>query len=121
MIVKKHLYLLLILLMLGAQIGLAQHATVHFTDHGHISHAEHHDHDDHGVHEEPDGNTAPETAELCQICIFAKSLSYSFAPEDITLPVTLTAHSDTPLLSQNCPSQESRHRYLARAPPAFLV
>ena len=68
---------ILMVVMLLAQIGVAQHSSVHFTDHGHYGH----NHDDHEKHDQ-------NATENCQICLITKSLSFGLASDttSITLP-----------------------------------
>ena len=111
MVTRKYIKLLLILLMLGAQLALAQHATVHFTDHGHIE--THHDHSDHGG--------TPKAGELCQICVFAKSFANTAIPDGVLIPAALMDSSYHVPPAQNHITRQASHGYLARGPPSFLI
>jgi len=106
MTVRKNISLLLIMLLLGAQLALAQHATVHFTDHGGI----HHQHD----------NDSPQVNELCQLCIFAKGFAHGLSPDDAVLHADFLISSYRVPVAHNYLKRQESQGYLSRGPPAFL-
>ncbi len=111
MTTRSTINLVLILLMLGAQIALAQHATVHFTDHGHS--AQHH-HDD-------NKEGTPQTGELCQICILNKNIAHALTPDAFIREVVVTQSAYRVPFAQNHITRQASQGYLARGPPLFLI
>ena len=101
-------------IMLLAQVGIAQHNVVHFTDHGHYEH----NHDEHNGDENERKKTASES---CQICLLTKSLSFGLIANHTDLPVSaLSSHAA--LKSHDRILINHQHAlYNPRAPPAFLI
>jgi hypothetical protein len=110
MAMRNNIHFFMILLLLGAQLALAQHASVHFTDHGHETHHEHEEAEDERYADE-----------LCQICIFSKGLT-SGLPLDGSYVTTLLARTSYKVpFAQNYITQQASSGYLARGPPSFLI
>jgi hypothetical protein len=103
---------ILIAILLLAQIGIAQHSTIHFSDHTHYEHANHND-----EHDEHDNELSKE----CQTCLIIKSLSISLDSNQAML--TNIARVDLHFLK--IPTQPLKnitlHSYNPRAPPVFLI
>ena len=117
MAMRKHINLFLVLLMLGAQLALAQHATVHFAEQQEIVNAYMHQ----SGHDSPSGHHGPHLKVVCQLCLFSKGISHTITPVSIVFngPVEISAYK-TPL-AQSHITRQSSHGYLARGPPAFLI
>lgn len=105
---RKHVSLLLVLLLLGAQLALAHHASVHFSAHGHIELED--GHDDHD----------PQARERCEQCIFAKSLAHALGAGDVTIKNVLQAKKFQLAVPETLYANRTFRPYRARAPPAFL-
>ena len=107
---------LFVAVMLLAQIGIAQHYTVHFTDHGLY---EHH-YDDH-AEDDTNSDHKKNASEACQICLLTKSLSLGIVPSDVYLSArVISTHTFAKTHDQrNTPAKYAS--YNPRAPPAFLI
>jgi hypothetical protein len=97
----------LLLVMLLAQLTLAQHYTVHDHD---ISSPFHQEHDD---------NT-PTTGEKCQIFIFAKGLSNSLISQAVEISSPYIQPLKLIITAQTFIIRNETSDYQARAPPRFL-
>lgn len=122
MALKTQINLFLILLLLGTQIVLAQHAAVHFTGNGHAIHHDTHEHNpednhNHSDHEQPHR----QTGEICQICFFGQALAHGAMPDDRTDVFTRYGALYAIASNQNHIRRPTSHEYLARAPPSFPV
>lgn len=110
----KVFHFIILLVMMAAQLSLAQHMSVHFTAHDHA-----YGHDI--QHEQEHGHERPSTNELCQLCIFAKGFAHALTAEQNILHTLLPAHSYQPPAVQPHITQHPLHGYLARAPPSYLI
>lgn len=106
----KHVSAILMAIMLLAQIGIAQHAVVHFTDHGHYDHSQ----GDHGDHKK-------NASEDCQICVLTKSLSLGLASEKADLAVHVVAGHAFKKSHDHIVNNHRYALYKPRAPPVFLI
>ncbi|MCB9996535.1 MAG: hypothetical protein H6869_08885 [Rhodospirillales bacterium] len=102
----------MILLLLATQFALAQHASVHITDHGHIavSHDTEHDQDGHSSSSEA----------LCHICIIAHALTHTVPVDSVILTGIPLYRYSIPPATHHALSQYAQHAYQARAPPTLL-
>ena len=115
---RKHIGQFLILVMLTAQLALAQHATVHFLEDETIVSVVN---ADSGVNTIDRNDADKHKADiLCQICLFSKGLSHTVLASGITLHILFPSADiivpDLPVF--HVYAQLSANR--ARAPPVFL-
>lgn len=112
MTLRKHIGQFLILLMLVAQLALAQHATVHFLEDQYKT-AQHQNHD-------PAQTDRHDKSKSCQICVTAKELGHLLTSADMAAVVTLLAaiFMVWPLRRNIKPLPVAF--YSSRAPPSFL-
>ncbi len=115
---RKHIGQFLILVMLAAQLALAQHATVHFLEDETIVSLVH---ADSGVNTIDRNEADKQKADkICQICLYSKSFSHTIFASGIFLHITSLSAAliapDLPVFHVH--SQCSTNR--ARAPPVFL-
>lgn len=114
---KHKISAFLLTIMLLAQIGLAQHASVHFLEPGQQSHTTQHQLDPHGNDQEPH----KKASDSCQICISAKVFSHGLTSSTaIILPISL--FSETVISSTDQITGDIT--YLSaqpRGPPALLI
>ncbi len=105
----------LLAIMLFAQIGIAQHSTIHFTDHGHYeqSHGTH----DHHDHRENNKNAS----ESCQICVITKSLSLGLIVKNTELKSRALSKHTHVEKHNDIISRSLYKAYNSRAPPTLLV
>lgn len=107
----KSIAAIFVAIMLLAQIGVAQHNAVHFTDHSHYEH----NHDDHNDEHEKNAS------ENCQICLLTKSLSFALFSDSDSFVISAFlggdsfCHDDQVITADHCRS------YNPRAPPVFLI
>ncbi len=107
----KNMAATFVAIMLLAQIGIAQHNVVHFTDHGHYEHS----------HDDNDGDHKKSASEACQICLLTKSLSLGLAPDYVDLTISvLSAHAALKSHDQIITNHQYAF-YTPRAPPIFLI
>jgi hypothetical protein len=102
--------------MLCVQLILAQHATVHFIEDEHIGAVYRHE----NRPESPAHHPAHHDGKICQICLFSKVFSYTFAVASVDVP----APNFTTVCAVSVPREaHARHGTLplqARAPPPLL-
>lgn len=91
--------------MLGMQLLLAQHYTVHFNEESHIA-AHHHDKQDKTDSDDP-----------CQICLFSQSLSHTLDAVFIIIPAGIFLAAVFDPAVQEALSEKSLTLYSARDPP----
>lgn len=103
--VKKYMALIVLAFLVLSQVGIAQHNTVHFTDHAH----------------QQDEHNNKQSRETCQICLSAKSFSLGLKTDFIALTVLFTGHYSVQVSSDIALSNEAISLYNPRAPPAFLI
>lgn len=113
---RKYIGQFLILMMLAAQLALAQHATVHFLEDQHI-----------GIAFQQTGDSAPapnhhgpEKDKICQICLLAKGFSHISLFAVAEIPVVVHPAAFVFPAAQEVPVPATSFSYEARAPPAFL-
>lgn len=107
----KHATVIAMAILLLAQIGIAQHNVVHFTDHAHYENGHDHDHGDHKKN----------TSEPCQICLLVKSLSLGLTSYHAGLSVPVFwEHNTLKSLEQFMVKHQST-RYNPRAPPSLFI
>ena len=110
-------------IMLLAQLGVAQHSAVHFTEHSHSigiqsNHDNHHDHGDH--HNDHDNNEEHANLE-CEICAITQSLSlalinkHSFSTQLVAISYSL------PKTDSYIAGIKHEELYSPRAPPLLLI
>lgn len=114
---KKQIAQFMLVMLLGAQLALAQHAAVHFATEGHI-----------GIHTEQGsdgksnpGPNKPQSDKLCQICLLAKSFSHIVLNSPALVPQTVFEFSFIFPPAQEVRVQAIASAYQPRAPPAFLI
>lgn len=107
---RKTLAPVFIVLMLLAQLALAQHATVHFQEDQYASHQQHGD----------NGSGEPDKSKLCQICITAKQLHDIFSHADFVLLALVLAYALSLLPERITRTHAVTSSYSARAPPILL-
>ena len=122
----KHMTVILVAIMLLAQIGVAQHYVVHFTDHGHYEYSYNEQgHDDHGhdnTHNDNDHEDHRNNSnENCQTCLIAKSLAFSLTGEQNNLSETVASGHSFLQGRNQVISRHQKTLYSPRAPPAFLL
>ena len=105
----KNVAAIFVAIMLLAQIGIAQHNIVHFTDHGYYEHGR------------DDDNHKKNASETCQICLLTKSLSLGLVVyhADLVVPV-LSGH----VALKNYDNVVNNNQYAlynSRASPALFV
>ncbi len=108
---KKNVAAIFVLIMLLAQIGIAQHNVVHFKGHGH---SEHH-HDDHN------DDHKKNVSETCQTCLLVKSLSFGLVTYHPDLPTPEFVGCAFLNNDNRAPTSNQHALYHARAPPGFLI
>jgi hypothetical protein len=108
----KHIAATLLAVMLLAQVGVAQHRSVHFTDH---SHYEHHQNKDY------DSNHNKQSEEICQICLSSQILSMGLIDFQIYLPEPVAFWDDLPQSEAYVLKKTPDAPYNPRAPPIFLI
>jgi hypothetical protein len=96
--------------VLGTQIALAQHAGVHFSSHESFH-----------SHESGNDQNAPDSKELCQICLSGKIYTSALKPNGIELKIVLSRAAYEIACKSAHIRQQTSHAYLARAPPSFLI
>ncbi len=106
----KNVAATLMAIMLLAQIGLAHHSTVHFTDHSHYEQAD-----------EERNNHGKQAQESCQICLVVKSLSLGLIGDDVSVSPAVTVNSKIAENYNNTINRNIRLSYNPRAPPVFLI
>lgn len=111
--IKGSILGVLALVMLLAQVGVAQHASVHFTDHGHYEHS--HDGHDHG---DENNKTAQEN---CSICLLTKALGFGIVPEQALVYASLSSDHGLFQGYDLFVSNQQLQPYNPRAPPTFLI
>lgn len=107
---KRYLGQFFILMLLTAQLALAQHATVHFLEDQYaVSHEHHADH------------SQPSKDKICQVCLFAKGFAHSdlVAGNDVPSIDALTL-SVVPDL-QGTRNGHDVLPYEARGPPSVFL
>ena len=111
----KNMAAIFVAIMLLAQIGIAQHNSVHFTDHGHYEYVhDDHNHDNHQDHKK-------NARETCQICLLAKSLSSGLVATHAEIPApVLSVHRALKSRDQIAHNYQYGF-YNPRAPPVFLI
>ncbi len=109
---KHNVAKLLVTIMLLAQLGLAQHATVHFAVHGHGM--EHH-------HNDGDQDHRKSADEQCQICLSAKSFSHALASSPQNLEFIIERTQAVQALAPSSYTQIVRTPYGPRDPPVRLI
>lgn len=117
---QKHINLFLILLMLGAQLALAKHTTVHFAEEQAAIVAIHaHDGDHSPINHDHDSDS-PQVTDLCQFYLFAKDCGHTLTPESFVFsaPAVADIYRVSP---KKHTREQTAHRYFARAPPVFLI
>jgi hypothetical protein len=118
----KSIATVFVTIMLMAQIGVAQHNTVHFSDHGHYqqAHLEHDNgHDEYDDHHNDDQKKS--ASDACQICLLAKSLSFACVSADgYVLPPVMAGHRTYKRHDQITLITKVA-RYNPRAPPSLLI
>lgn len=97
--------------MLLAQISIAQHNSVHFTDHGHYEH----NHKDNGDHHKKN------VSEACQICLLVKSLSSGLTPTHAEIPTPALSVNHALKRHDQITNNTQTGFYNPRAPPSFLI
>lgn len=107
----KNMAAIFVAIMLLAQIGIAQHNTVHFTDHGHYEHS----HDDH------DDDHKKNVSKDCQICLLTKSLAFGLIVPSVDLPAPVLSGYAAVKNPNQIIIRHERTLYNPRAPPAFLI
>lgn len=107
----KNMAAILVAIMLLAQIGIAQHNVVHFTDHGHYEHSHDDQNDDHQKN----------VSETCQICLLAKSLSFGLLPYSPALNAPVLSSYTVLNSHDQVVAVYKRALYNPRAPPVLLV
>ena len=112
--IRRKINLFLILCMIGAQLALAQHATVHFALEGYGEiHAT--QHQDNGHHHKPQAD------KFCQLCLFAKGLAHALTSEAAIVPPDVFKIGIIFPAILDVPVRQNAKLYQARAPPAFLI
>lgn len=107
----KNMAAIFVAIMLLAQIGIAQHNTVHFKDHGHYEHNQ----KDHGDHHKKNAS------ESCQICLLAKSLSSGLVATHAEIPAPVLSVHRTLKSRDQIAHNHQYGFYNPRAPPVFLI
>ena len=105
----KYMVAIFAAIMLLAQIGIAQHNAVHFTDHGHY---------------EQNGNDSDQkqnVSETCQICLLTKSLSFGLIAHHVELPTPVLSSYVALKSHDQIVTSYRRTLYNPRAPPSFLI
>jgi hypothetical protein len=110
MVLRKNINLFLVLLMLGAQLAIAQHASLHFTERDYVAY-----------HQENHNEGTPQALEICQLCISAKASSFAVVQDDVIVYNLSVEAYYKAQLTQYYIKQQISHGYLSRAPPFFLI
>ncbi len=115
---RKQIAQLVFVLLLGAQLALAQHATVHLTPEGHAGF-----HVEHGSNNNGHGgdHNKPRSDRFCQICIFAKSFSQALLGAPAFVPESAFKLAFVFPPPQDMRVQALTRAYQPRAPPVFLI
>lgn len=111
---RKYIGWFLVFIMLGLQLVLARHATVHFAETGYLSASS-------GSQSAP--SPVPDKQDhdkICQVCLFEKHFSDTIlsAKADITHAVPYTV--DVAPAFDTLVARHEIHAYLSRGPPALL-
>ncbi len=113
---RKHIGRFLVLVMLTAQLALAQHATVHFLE-------------DRTIAAQADTGSGPDKPadhdktgkdKVCQICVSAKGLSHSVLSGGASIPAPQTMEGFIAPDAHDAHVSFIAHSYQARAPPVLL-
>ncbi len=112
--VRSTILSFVLLVMMMAQVGLAQHATVHFTDHSHIDY--HHNDGNDG-----DQDQHKNTDEACQICLSAKAFSHGLLGDQDSALIAIAYTQTIAVQAGQHYRQIKRGLYNPRAPPTFLI
>ena len=108
---RKHIgQFLIIVLLLGMQLAIAQHATVHFTEEGLTS--VHHQEQDKQDHK-------PHSSKLCQLCLLTKDFTNGLAHVGPGIPVPALVEPESFYFSAAILFKGGLSSYAARAPPTF--
>ena len=114
MTVRKTINLFLIVLLLGAQLAIAQHASVHLTIESGRALYEHNHQD------APDHQKHQNDHDLCQLCLLTQSFTQLVTFAGPALPVPSVTVSDSYLFANAVfMEQGNPASYAARAPPSF--
>lgn len=112
---SKNLTAAFMAIMLLAQIGIAQHATVHFNDHGHYEHQ----HDGFGDSDHQDHKRS--ATENCEICVITKSLAFGLISDQQTVFTPYIYVHDHVSNHDQIINTFQHASYNPRAPPAILI
>jgi hypothetical protein len=115
MIFRKYFGQFLILMMLAAQLALAQHATVHFLEDQHIGIA----FQQSGDPATPQKHHGPEKGKICQACLLAKDFSHTSLSAAAEIPAVVYPAMFVFTAAQEIPLLSTSFSWEARAPPAF--
>ena len=106
-----------VVIMLLAQIGMAQHHVVHVTDHSNYEHYEHYEHGD----DDHDGDHHKAARENCQICLLTKSLSLGLAAHHVALAVPVLSGHSVLGSDDHMVINHQYALYNSRAPPVLFI
>jgi hypothetical protein len=113
MAMKKYIQGFLVFVLMGLQLALAQHATVHFVEDEPLMISG-------GQHQPPADPDKHDRDKICQICLFEKNYSFVLVSPSavISLAVSGMAYAVLPLPVLH--TQEAASAYYSRGPPVSL-